>query len=331
MRDARGTRRYVAWGDLASRLTEYLRFHQGMRARIERMALGAAYPLVRTGSPVVRDVAACCAAIQGVFGTRSSAFMLYTGWYKESVLVGPVLADDGTRHFVKAFGAESAARAESVRAAALADLLPSSVLIPATTRTEGALVAYELIAHGRRNVQEAGDQRLADFVSEAYSRGAPSSLQFDEVVDCERLERLPSDVRIDADGIRRLLEWAEGRQVVFHAAHGDLTPWNVLVGQANKIYLVDFDEVGPAPALSDWFHWVTHADIVAGRKPVIGRCGLVPEGLGLGGWAGHVAAYLLHQLSRDAARADRYGLHRSLRRQVSGRLSLAEYVAEKLQ
>ena len=263
LRGAARRPRYIGLGERPNRLYPYLSDLTGARERAERLVLLLPVAVLRRPAPWADADAGIEAALATMEEPRSALF-LYTGFYKETLFVGPVRrrpAEDVV--FWKAFRDEGAAADELRRVAALRTILPARAVAATCRSTGGPIVQSDRLVRGRRTI---GDPELVACALEVGrlslagaggcgSRGAPAVPLEREVV--EEFARQVAPARSEAS--RMLAELDRCADLPLVLSHGDFTHWNVFSTTGRRVAVVDYDAVGHRPAFFDVVHLLTQA------------------------------------------------------------------------
>jgi hypothetical protein len=198
-----------------------------------------------------------------------AAFLLYTGYYKETVLVGPVQSGDGAKLFVKCYQQLDRAIAEVECATRVQSLAGDYFRLARVVKRADNIVAYELLPHGRRAaplaaVQDAAAAMGRNVLERCTATRATDNLIGEGFVDLggQFSPELAADLRALRDA-RIELAWPE--------CHGDLTPWNVFMNDQDQLCLIDYERAGRGPPLADLFHLHTQPAALVGKHELAFR------------------------------------------------------------
>jgi hypothetical protein len=256
LRGASRRARYVGLGVRPNRLYPLLSYLTGRREALERLTMRLPAAALRRTAPWPDADRLVAAALEGM-PEPHSALLLYTGYYKASVFVGPVIERPGAEAvFWKAFRTERDAATELARAAALRRILPGTAVAPDCRSVGSAIVEYDCLARSPRRLSEG------DLVDCALALGR-SGLEQGDGIPSEPNGVAVSQVVAD---FRKLADWpaadlaAVGDELERVAArprylsHGDFTDWNAFRTVDGRLGIVDYDAVGYRPAYFDVVH-----------------------------------------------------------------------------
>ncbi len=271
MRGASSRPRYIAIGHRPNDLYPLLSYLTGLRETAERLVMRLPARLLYGTAPW--DGAE--AAIESVLADQSqppSALFLYTGYYKETIFVGPVvLAGDGGRIvFWKAFGSQEDIDDELERASNLARIIPAGVTSASCVQRGARLVEYEqLVRAGWRGLTRGEHVACVTAIANSSVRGVSTDrpavpLEAAVVRSFVDLARY-SDVPIEA--LSDELERCSG--LPLYLSHGDLTRWNLFRTPDGRVAVVDYDEVGFRPAYFDVVHGLAQEAAQRGKVPPV--------------------------------------------------------------
>lgn len=275
IRSLAGDLRYIGWGPRPQDLIGKLDYLTGRRASLEQWFVRSPFSRTASQRPIpsleLEQLWSVADALES-----SRGMLLYTGWYKESLFVGPVQVDNAVR-FIKVLRSSLEADRERDRSAVAARLVPDhSVLYCLEAERVGvSSVAYPAVDRSR-----ASTHQDATAIGLAIYRAAPAAATRDP----RRLETadavLAAADRITAADRDTLLTALVGSDTDTQS-HGDVTPWNVVVDPTGRLALIDYDSVARRPAGFDLAYALTHPSAVAGHaidgKGAIDelvRCGL---------------------------------------------------------
>jgi hypothetical protein len=274
LRGAAAQPRYIGLGWKPNRLYPVLSYLTGWRETTERLVMRLPTPVLRRESPwpgadePVAEVLATQAA-------PHSALFLYTGYYKSTAFVGPVVkeADSSDLVFWKAFPDEVAAGLEVDRAATIGTILPGRASIAQSRTLGGGVVEYERLARSRRPLTDDDLIELAREVGRlAQEAPVASSVVRDSAVTLDQsvLESVCLGLgrpRSELSALRS--ELAKCASAPLYLSHGDFTRWNVFAAQDGGIAVVDYDAVGLRPAFFDMVHLIGQDATERGSEPSV--------------------------------------------------------------
>jgi hypothetical protein len=268
IRSATWTRRYIGFGDRPGRLYRDLDYLTGVRSRLERIFLGCAPSgVIDAGAVTEDDALRALAALGGGVNGGASALLLWTGYYKDTWMVGPLVGPSG-RHFVKVFKTARMAEAEVDRIALLTTVVPQGVSLTGVEARSGVVVTYGLVKRLRRPLDLpallATALRLGDRAAETAA-GPPGTVDL-------YLRHAAALAELGGEGIGDLVRSLQddASNVPRAVAHGDLTPWNVLRTSDGPV-LVDYERVGLYPIYYDVVHCLVQVAVEDGRTPDVRR------------------------------------------------------------
>ena len=276
---------YLACGNWYT-LSHSLVFHTGLRAGAEQAARFANRFIPKT--PVVeRELTAAFDEANTVLGIRS-AFLLHTGWYKDTYFVGPVEKADGARVFVKSFANREAKALEALGTDIVARLAKGHFRTADILADEGDVLAFELLERGKTCSPDF-EQNVLAMCSDALEQASPAMHLHD---------RLTLVAAHFADRDRPMPPLGPIPQVM---GHGDCTPWNMFRDRFGSPCLVDTERAGVCSPYSDWFHFCTQPLAMKGERPAIERllCDPIVERVGDETARQFLLAYLLRELETD--------------------------------
>ena len=267
LRSANGHPRYVAIGGRAGRLYSDLDYLMGARGRLERQALRLAEPLLRSSADLPLEALEAVDAVSRSVDGLHQALLLWTGYYKQTWLVGSVVDTGGRRSFCKVFKVASETAEELHRRDELAKVLPASMKLPrGRSGTEG-VVLYELVQRPSRR-RRPSLQELADLSLQLGATALRSPENSDHL-------SAPSAGSATAEALCARYGCATGEALMgsrsFHpsvlvVAHGDFTPWNMICAVGGELYAVDFEAVGLWPPYYDFVHLWSQVATLAGKE-----------------------------------------------------------------
>jgi hypothetical protein len=243
--------------------------------------------------------------------------MVYTGFYKDTILSGVIEAEAERRLFVKVFADRSAHELELTQLESLRQIAPPELALASIAAAGDGVVAYELLGRAsRRAPAPMLEQAALALAASAYQRRAASD------VDCwagllEQVRRRLAHVGADLgqDELRLLTIPPEPT-----LAHGDFTPWNTFTTIDDRVALVDYERVARrAPFTDVWHLFVQPAALASGsfdsRRLIARVCAVADvDGRSAAAW---YRAYLLEELAvdtRDWVEHDRH--HPQLQRLI---------------
>jgi hypothetical protein len=240
-------------------LYRHLDYLRGMRGAVERaaMRLPAQWSTVR--DVVEPEVLAALVEIRRAAGGIASCLLLWTGYYKQTSLVG-IVRTTNSLEFVKVFGSQADAVDEEHRLAALRALVPENVRLAEIRRRTGGVISYRLLRRSRRPVPAAALREIAlDIGARALAEGGH------EVSGLRDLAALGVVEEVCGSDTSSLVE----RNVhggLMATAHGDFTAWNTFRSLDGRVCLIDYDAVSLRPPFFDAVHFATQGPALAGRS-----------------------------------------------------------------
>lgn len=252
---ARRIRMYLSVGN-ALPLKRHLQFMGGLRGRIEDLVVSV---LCKAGfgfNVGNNDVLQAYQELRGAVEV-DALMLLYTGWYKNTVFVGPVQAKDGRLYFAKSFkmlsdAHEEFAKAQSVRA--LADgYFKTAEVLTVCNHT----ILYELVEHSRAMPDDQAVEDACLAMCAASLRGATSTQRMNELIDFDVLLDFCTKLPEQTEGLMHALEYIRKIDISLNvcSAHGDFTPWNIFSAQDGSICLIDYERFFCATPYFDYFHF----------------------------------------------------------------------------
>jgi hypothetical protein len=324
LRTAIGGARYVAWGNHTGALYRHLDYLTGLRGRVERAWLRLPVRTLTTASRS-REATTTAQQLRRNLGPDSSALLLWTGYYKDTMLVGPVLTHaDGV--FVKHFRDPGAAQAEAERATMMHKLADAAGAVTTLIPTiMNSAVTFPLVDRQRLATPAEAHHVATRLAAAAIARAPSEQEQADRASRAtQALEQLGSAGIPVKERIAKLIQRGPERLA---PAHGDITPWNVLIDQDGRAVLIDYDEAAWLPAYFDVVYAHSHVEALSGRVPAPTNMIDVLRSSGLA--ADDAQAAVVHGLSEQVMRAaDSLRNHplnsTRLRRQVEAKLAALE-------
>lgn len=281
LRGVSRTPRYIGLGDRPGRLYPLLSYMTGLRDLTERLVLKLPEPWVAAKRPLPEPARY---AVNEVLRDRerpAAALFLYTGYYKETVFVGPVLNRGSDAVFWKAFKGEDEVQRELGRVGAIRRVLPPSGRLAACSPIGAGVVEYEWVERSRRSATRSELVKFALELGQLAVRAEgggsvpiaePSPLPKEEVVkgfaDLEGVH-IHSIVPAMIDQMSAL------RHEALFWSHGDLTRWNVFPTVGKRLGVVDYDAVGLRPPMYDVVHLLTQEAVERRISPPVRLLGEV--------------------------------------------------------
>lgn len=318
VRGARRRARYVGVGR-PWRLYSWIHDLQGIRSLAERIALSSVGRLGRpqpVHNPVIQD--AWERLTSTVPGIRS-ALLIYTGFYKDTLLSGAV--DARLPLFVKVFGDFSGHEHEAERLRVLREIVPSSLVLASVVSEMSGVTAYELLERsGRRVPRELLEQAALELGLNAYREASRSGAVVGEgawkrTIVTARALLTHLGIELSDAALSQLEERAPPEAL----AHGDFTPWNAFLTSNEKLAVVDYERVAPRAPFTDAWHLMTQPVALRGGTLdptiVVARVSELTardERTALGWYC----AYLLQDLHLDATDWVVHGRHHPQLRQL---------------
>lgn len=249
--------RYVSVG--GRELSSHLRYLRGLRAQVERVALLLPARWTTTRPVTEPAIVSAFHALDEALGGVKSAFLLWTGYYKSTLLVGPVRTATAVV-FVKVFPCNSEAEAELARIEQLRTIIPASVRLASVDAPGAGVVIYEAMPRSWKPLSVDVLRPVALEIGVSALR-QPSESEREVPAHVSSLDVLEGMV---GDEVRRTIEreLSGGRSAL---AHGDFTPWNAFRSPDQRTCLVDYENVGLRPPFFDAVHLETQPAAVAGH------------------------------------------------------------------
>jgi len=329
LRGARLRKSYVGFGDALS-LAGNLEFLSGLRGKLESIALQfGRLPYLRSliGEPDL--VMAWDKIAEAVM--PQDAFLLHTGWYKETIFVGPVRGARGELFFAKLFKNEGDARREIERARFIEPMTRGLFRTAPVLVESGSLIAYELIEHGNTCVSYAHIETAAVAMAKASYMRSSQSTTVRGFLDWCALEA----GLVSAGSSLSLSSLADSsRRVQLADCHGDFTPWNVFADRNGNLCLIDYERAETSVPFSDMFHLCIQYSALRGVALPVDKlietfaakssCSLQDVGLWL-------ALYLGRQLQLDTEQWNDGKRHPQLSKLIKAKSALLKQTLKQLQ
>ena len=192
-----------------------------------------------------------------------AALLLYTGYYKETLLVGPVSAADGTRLFIKYYQRAERAATEVECAKRVQRLASDYFRLARIHRRVDNIVAYELLPRGRRPAPLPAIRQAVGQMAKSALERCKATRSTHEQISEELIERGGQFLPALAGDLRALK--AASVETPWPDCHGDFTPWNVFMSADGALCLVDYERAGQGPPLTDLFHFHTQPAALVGK------------------------------------------------------------------
>lgn len=321
--------RYVGIGRSPGRLYPLLAYLTGLRGVAEAAVLRLPADRLERGSPPTAVTESLERALDGL-APPHEALLLYTGYYKATSFVGPVIRTaGGAPVFWKAFPDRAAAQAELERAALLRCILPGGTRTASCHLVTDRLVEYDVLPRSR---VPATTRALV-----GCARGiAHRARSHARAVDVPVVGRHPAG-RSTVHELAGSMTSAEQRRLdaaldglggtTFGISHGDFTRWNVFRMPDGSLGVVDYDAVAARPVLFDVVHLLTQSAVEKGRAPSLRVLRRATAGLLLGDdTAAAVADALLWDACETAQQYEENPDNRHRTRRTAG-LKLAAWRA----
>lgn len=274
--------RYLEVGE-AGHLRRVLRDLPGLRGRVETVALALRPVRQRTSQQEVPDVVmAELVELARLLGEPvQAAFLLWTGFYKRTSLVGPVVLRGGVR-FIKLSRATGDIDREAYGVERLRPHFAPDAELLTAERIEGRLAVYPMLPSRRRR---ASPRAVSCLALRALSRAQPVEAAQRVWVAAEVLDAvLDSDLAPDAGRALRALNRTFGPDVPTGCCtwtHGDLTTWNVVRLPGHRLVVIDCEAVGIRPLAADVVHAPLQLSGLQGRRVnLIGTAPAISQALG---------------------------------------------------
>jgi len=254
--------RYVGFGR-AEQLFRGISDLSPVRGAVERLVLAARRG---AGAPVDDErILAAWGRLHEAMPDASAAFLLYTGYYKDTILSGVVAG--GELRFVKVFAAPDGNVDERSRLERLRSVVPDAVLLPELTSPAPGIAAYPLLHRESRRPTQAELEDVALTIGLTASRSDPGfhpdSQNAWDVYVAEAAD-LVTRTGLASLEHTRLPAQAPGATI----AHGDFTPWNAFRTTGGRLALVDYERVGLRSPFTDSWHLATQAGALRSRARV---------------------------------------------------------------
>lgn len=253
---ARRLRMYLSAGD-SLQLKRHLQFMGGIRGLIEDLVVtvvGKSGVSLEVGNDEVLNAYQELSDLIKV----DAAMLLYTGWYKNTVFVGPVRGTDGCRYFAKSFKLLSDAREEATKAKSVRTLADGYFKTAGVQNVQGRVILYELVEHG----QSVPDARAVEAACLAMCTASllrsVDAKPLKELVDFGALLGFCAQFPWPAEGLISALERIQKQMSVpveLCFAHGDFTPWNTFSSPDDSICLIDYENFFCGTPYFDYFHY----------------------------------------------------------------------------
>ncbi|NIJ47889.1 phosphotransferase [Rhizomicrobium electricum] len=313
-------------------LAQNIVFLSGLRGFIERAAIDLTQKLDLGRSVKESPVLYGWSQLVRQFQPRD-AFLLYTGYYKDTILVGGVTCANGASLFVKVYDDPAKAAAELVRANCAERFLRPWFKPACLQAADGCVVGYELLIHAKRTPLSTDvETAILSLCRSAYNspRGSRPTADFVDPLLSTRL----SSINVSELGatLERLL--SEQTPTPEVRCHGDLTSWNLFLDNAGALCLVDYEHVGVCSPYADFFHYyVQPAALHCKTVDLEGLVTLSARSAGVHKEEARrwLALYLAQQLNRDAFEwVDRNRRHRQLARLIENKAAFLMRVSAEV-
>lgn len=254
--------RYVGFGR-AERLFQGIADLSPARGAIERLALAVRG---RNGPPVDEErILAAWSRLHAALPDSTAALLLYTGYYKDTILSGVVAGRE--LRFVKVFASPDGTDEEHRRLEQLRPVVPSDVLLPELATPAAGIAAYPLIERAARRPSSKELEEVALAIGLAASHSAPTAGPGGRRAWDAYISKTADLVdRTDLASLDRSCVPAVAPKAT--VAHGDFTPWNVFRTTSGRLALVDYERVGLRAPFTDSWHLATQAGALRSRAHV---------------------------------------------------------------
>lgn len=250
--------RYLGYGR-AGPLYACISDLQGMRGHLEQIAM-ATIGRVRSPRAVGPDLRYAWERVQSFHdGDIRAALFVYTGYYKDAILSGIVLAQDAT--FVKAFDSERGHRDEARRLEQLRGIVPPSIALAPLRHAARGVVGYGLLERSRGIPSEAWLLDAASQIGTQSLRCSASHSGRDWASLTGETARLLTAFGLPDHSLHGLPNYDRGPLAV---AHGDFTQWNTFAAADGRLALVDYERVALRAPFTDVWHLVTQCAALSG-------------------------------------------------------------------
>jgi hypothetical protein len=302
--------RYVGFGQSWS-LYRWINDLQGSRSLVERLALPSVGRLGRSlpvSDPTIREA---WDRLTRAFPDITSALLVHTGFYKDTVLSGVITSPH--RLFIKVFAGMADQEAEANRLHNLREIVPSGVVLAVVELEESGLVAYQLLERNfRRAPQSMLDDVAVNLGMNSYrhamlTRGS-SDDSWKAIIPNTRELLAKFGIDISDEIASTLSALAPIRPI----AHGDFTPWNAFLSKEDRVAVVDYERVGPRAPFTDAWHLTTQPLALRGKTvlPTVllarVRDAAECDDASVLAW---FSAYILEELNQDASDWVLHGRH----------------------
>jgi hypothetical protein len=313
--------RYVGCGrpwDLYRRIDDL----EGTRSTLESIALRTVGRLSPAKEVRSTQIQAAWERLNATIPEISSALLIYTGFFKDTVISGVV--ESRQPLFVKVFADSTIAAKETARLDALSHIVPADMRLASVVLESNGVIGYELL---KRKARRAPVQMLEQAAVELGRKGyhdasTGDSAAWREKIYATRASLAVLGMTLSDHAVSTLEDFTPPGAL----AHGDFTPWNAFVTYPHELALVDYERVGPRAPFTDFWHLATQQAALGGGKLVPSK--LAARACALSGLDTATAfrwycSYLLEDLSVDTVDWVVHGRqHRQLHRLISAKTRL---------
>ncbi|MFD2092788.1 phosphotransferase [Blastococcus deserti] len=204
------------------------------------------------------------------------ALLLYTGYYKNTLFVGPVILRHGHEPvFWKAFRGTKELELELRRVEGVRVLIGGSLRMANGHHVGAEVIQYQHLPRSKRRLSEATLAQVAIEMGWRAQSAAVTRETFGVdpavVLDAARVREF-ADVTgiLDPTVVDDLLtDLPRCLAAELYLSHGDFTGRNVFSLYGGGVGVVDYDAVGMRPAFFDVVHLVCQSSVDAGRQPPV--------------------------------------------------------------
>jgi hypothetical protein len=302
-----------------------------MRSTLENVALRTVGRFLPSKEVRSTQVQGAWERLNAAVPDINRALLIYTGFYKETVMSGVVEARQPL--FVKVFADPTIAGKESARIDTLSRIVPADMRLASVVLESNGVIGYELL---RRKARRAPVQMLERAAIELGRNGYRDASTGDDGAWKEKLYGTQASLAMLGITLSdRAVATLEDFTPLRATAHGDFTPWNAFVTYPHQVAVVDYERVGPRAPFTDSWHLATQQAALGNRRIVPTKLAArvcVLSGLDIATALRWYCSYLLEDLSVDTVDWVVHGRqHRQLQRLISGKTRLLKEALASLE